>query len=252
MEKKMRVLIAGESWVVVTTHIKGFDYMTTSTYEEAVEWLQKALEESGIGVDFLPNHLASRKFPMSMEELKLYQVVILSDIGANTLLLHPDTFLHSQTTPNRLDLLHDYVQEGGGLMMIGGYLSFTGLSGKANYRGTGVEKALPVALLSTDDRVEVPQGFSPEICNPTHPILRGIQGPWPILLGYNRVEPKPDAAVLLKYNDDPIVAAWQYGRGRAAVFTSDCALHWGSPDFLDWRGYTTFFSQMVRWLAQAL
>jgi uncharacterized membrane protein len=248
----IRVLIAGESWVVITTHIKGFDYMTTSGYEEAVEWLQRALEESDIEVSYLPSHLAAAKFPTSMDELKPYDVVILSDIGANTLLLHPDTWSRSQPTPNRLDLLRGYVQEGGGLLMVGGYLSFTGLSGKANYRGTGVEHALPVSMLPTDDRVEVPQGFSPEVSDPTHPVTRGIQGPWPVLLGYNRVELKPDATLLLKYNEDPIAAVWGCGSGRAAVFTSDCAPHWGPPEFVNWEGYAVFFSQMVRWLAQAL
>jgi len=245
-----QVLIAGESWIVVTTHIKGFDSMTTSSYEEAVGPLQNALEESGWAVDFLPNHLAAQKFPTQQQELEPYQAVILSDIGANTLLLPADTFLHSRTTPNRLDLLYDYVQAGGGLMMIGGYLSFTGLAAKANYRGTSIERALPVTLLPADDRVEVPQGFSPEICAPTHPIMEGIEGPWPTLLGYNRVELKPGATLLVAHNDDPIAAVWEHGYGRAAVFTSDCAPHWGTPEFLAWQNYRTFFGQMVHWLAE--
>jgi len=249
---KSGVLIAGESWVIVTTHIKGFDSMTTSGYEESVGPLQNALEESGLAVDFLPNHLATHKFPSHKEELEPYQAVILSDIGANTLLLPADTFLHSRTTPNRLDLLHDYVQAGGGLMMIGGYLSFTGLSGKANYKGTPIESALPVTLLPYDDRVEMPQGFSPEICAPAHPIMQGIEGPWPTLLGYNQVELKPGATVLLEHNNDPIAAVWEYGHGRTAVFTSDCAPHWGTPEFLDWQNYGTFFGQTTRWLARAV
>jgi len=207
MKEKMRVLISGESWIIVTTHIKGFDYMTTSSYEDAVDWLQRALNESDAEVDFIPDHLAPVKFPLSQEELKVYDVIILSDIGANTLLLHPDTYLRSRPMPNRLDLLLDYVRNGGGLMMIGGYLSFTGLAGKAYYKGTAIEKALPVTLLSTDDRVEVPQGFSPEICDPAHPVMRSIQPPWPTLLGYNRVELKSDATLLLRHGNDPIAAA---------------------------------------------
>jgi uncharacterized membrane protein len=250
--KKPRVLIAGESWIIVTTHLKGVDYMTTSGYEEAVEPLRSALQGSGVDVDFLPNHLAIQKFPSTTEEIEPYQVVILSDIGANTLLLRPETYLHSRTTPNRLDLLPDYVEKGGGLMMIGGYMSFTGLSGKANYRGTAIERALPVTLMPVDDRMEMPQGFSPEISAPAHPIMKGIVGPWPTLLGYNRVELKPEATLLLAHGSDPIAAAWDYGRGRAAVFTSDCAPHWGTPEFLAWPGYKTFFGQIVHWLSRAL
>ncbi len=55
-----------------------------------------------------------------------WDAIILSDIGANTLLLHPDTWLKSRRTANRLTLLHDYVAGGGALMMIGGYYSFQG------------------------------------------------------------------------------------------------------------------------------
>jgi len=248
--KEIRVLIAGESWIIVTTEIKGFDQFTTSGYEEGVGWLQNALDASGIRVDFLPNHLASTKFPSELESLKSYDVIILSDIGSNTLLLHPDTFIHSKPTPNRLDLLEVYVKEGGGFLMIGGYMSFTGFAGKAKYKGTSIEKTMPVSLISEDDRVEVPQGFSPLICKPEHPILKNISGPWPILLGYNRVCLKPNASLILSHDGDPISAVWEYNQGRSGVFTSDCAPHWGSPEFVSWAGYKTFFSQLVRWLAK--
>jgi uncharacterized membrane protein len=40
-----------------------------------------------------------------MEDLKKYDVVILSDLGANTLLLHPDTWLQAKSVPNRLSLI---------------------------------------------------------------------------------------------------------------------------------------------------
>ena len=38
----------------------------------------------------------SATFPQTLEGLSAYDAVILSDIGANTLLLHPDTWIHSQ------------------------------------------------------------------------------------------------------------------------------------------------------------
>ena len=37
----------------------------------------------------------------------------------------------------------DYVQGGGGLVMVGGYLTFQGIDGRASYAGTLVEEALP-------------------------------------------------------------------------------------------------------------
>ena len=88
-----KVLLAGESWMSYTTHVKGFDSFYTSVYETGEKWLKKALEENGYDVEFLPNHLAAEKFPYTMEELKTYSCVILSDIGANTLMLPSQTLV---------------------------------------------------------------------------------------------------------------------------------------------------------------
>jgi hypothetical protein len=52
-------------------------------------------------------------FPLTLEALRQWDAIILSDIGANTLLLHPDTWLKSRRTANRLTLIHDYVAAGG-------------------------------------------------------------------------------------------------------------------------------------------
>src|SRR5688572_11036587 len=131
-----RVLIAGESWVMHTIHQKGFDSFTTTAYAEGLQWLRAGLEAGGYAVDHLPNHLAPSQFPTSLDELRGYAAVILSDIGTNTLLLHPDTFERSRAMPNRLALLRDYTAAGGGLVMVGGYLTFQGIDAKARYAGT--------------------------------------------------------------------------------------------------------------------
>ena len=47
MSKK--VLLAGESWMSYTTHVKGFDSFYTSTYETGEKWLKAALEAGGYG-----------------------------------------------------------------------------------------------------------------------------------------------------------------------------------------------------------
>lgn len=84
-----------------TTHVKGFDSFYTSTYETGEKWLKKALEKNGYEVTFLPNHIAAEEFPYTAEELKGYDCVILSDIGANTLLLPAETFTKSIKKPDR-------------------------------------------------------------------------------------------------------------------------------------------------------
>ncbi len=245
----MRVLLCGESWVTHSLHIKGVDSFTTSSYTEGAGRLRAALAGSGIETEYLPGHLVPGQFPASAEALASYDAVILSDIGANSLLLSPDTFERSAVTPNRLDELERYVAGGGGLLMIGGYLSFAGIEGKARYHGTPVEDALPVTISATDDRAETPQGVVPAAASPGHQILAGLPAAWPALLGYNRVTAKAGATVVASVGDDPLIACGGHGAGRAAVFTSDCAPHWGPPGFLDWPGYAPLWANLVSWLA---
>jgi uncharacterized membrane protein len=152
----VRVLLCGESWVTHSLHIKGVDSFTTSSYVEGARPLLAALAGAGVDVDYLPGHLVPARFPGSVQELAGYAAVMLSDIGANSLLLSPDTFERSAMTANRLEVIERYVRDGGGLLMIGGYLSFAGIEGKARYHGTPVEDALPVTISPLDDRVEMP------------------------------------------------------------------------------------------------
>ena len=42
-----RILLAGESWMSYTTHVKGADAFYTSVYETGEKYLKAALEEGG-------------------------------------------------------------------------------------------------------------------------------------------------------------------------------------------------------------
>lgn len=246
-----RVLLAGESWLMHTIHQKGFDSFTTTTYGEGHQWLQAALEAGGWAVEHLPNHLAASRFPTDAASLAAYDAVILSDIGANTLLLHPDTFERSRSLPNRLALLRDYVAAGGGLVMVGGYLTFQGIDGKARYAGTPVEEALPVQFSATDDRVEAPEGVTPTVRAADHPIVAGLPREWPSLLGYNRARAKAEAIVIADAGGDPLLVAGEHGRGRAVTFASDCGPHWAPPAFCEWDGYARLWQGILDWVAGA-
>ncbi len=249
MSNSVRILIAGESWVTHSIHQKGFDSFTTTAYSEGVGPLRSALESTGSHVDYMPNHVAATEFPDTPEALKAWDVVILSDIGANTLLLHPDTFERSAVKPDRLVAIRDYVTAGGGLVMVGGYLTFQGIDGKARYAGSPVEEALPVTLLQGDDRVEAPSGALPSIRLVDHPIVAGLPTDWPALLGYNRVSAQEEADLVVSVGDDPLVVAGEFGRGRSAVFTSDCGPHWCPPPFVAWDGYAPMWDNIIRWVA---
>ncbi|WP_127145521.1 glutamine amidotransferase [Pelagibacterium montanilacus] len=244
---KPSVLIAGESWTVHSIHQKGFDSFTTTEYAEGVGWLRDALEAAGWDVAYQPAHIAARDFPHTPDELARFDCVILSDIGANTLLLHPDTFVRSVPLPNRLETIRDYVANGGGLVMVGGYLTFQGIEAKGQYAGSPVEEALPVTLSRHDDRVETPNGIAPVASDPAHPVVTKITGAWPDLLGYNRVSPKPGATVVASVGEDPLIVCGTHGRGRSVAFTSDCGPHWAPPSFVEWDGYGALWAGIVDW-----
>ncbi|MEM1486321.1 glutamine amidotransferase [Oscillospiraceae bacterium PP1C4] len=247
MQKK--VLIAGESWLSYTTHVKGFDSFYTSVYEEGVEYIRTAMEKAGYLVDFMPNHLAPVKFPYTMEELKEYSCVILSDIGSNTLLLAPDTFAKSVRKPNRCQLIKDYVEQGGAFMMVGGYMSFTGIDAKSRYGQTPIKDILPVECLDIDDRAEHPEGIVPVVVK-EHEAIKGLPKEWPHFLGYNRTKATAQGEVLVSIDGDPFIAVGEFGKGKSAVFTSDCAPHWGPPEFVSWEYYNELWKGLLDYLTK--
>lgn len=248
-----RVLLLGESWVSSATHYKGFDQFGSVTFHLGAEPLVNALKGSEFELTYLPAHEVVEKMPFDLESLKAYDAIILSDIGANPLLLPPAVWLHSKPMPNRLKLLRQWTEEGGGLMMIGGYFSFQGIDGKARWRNTPVEDVLPVTCLPYDDRLEVPEGFSANITgDKNHAILRGIEGPWPLLLGANEVVLKEGAEVLATLPDDegghPLLVTGSYGKGRSIAWTSDIGPHWVPGEFIAWPGYDQLWKNCLSWL----
>ncbi len=245
-----KILIAGESWTSHTIHIKGFDTFTTSKYEEGVKWFKEGLEKNGVEVDYIPNHLAPEKFPVTLEELKKYDVVFLSDIGSNTLLLPDQVFAKGMKVPNRCELLKEYVNEGGAFVMIGGYMSFTGVDAKTRYGETAIKDILPVKLLDKDDRQELPQGVNPKKVK-EHKIFEGIDEEFPYFLGYNKtIGCSEIGEILAEINGDPFIVAGNFGKGKSLAFTSDFAPHWGSMEFVEWKYYDKLWLNIISWLTE--
>lgn len=251
-DRRRSVLLAGETWLTYGIHQKGFSAYTTGGYEVGSDEFVAALTAKGWVVDHIANHRATEAFPSTVEGLEKYDVVILSDIGADTLLLHPDTFVKGERTPNRLTVIDEWVRSGGGFLMVGGYMSFAGFEGKGRYHGTPIEDCLPVDIKGFDDRAERPEGVNPRVDAGEHPVLDGLAGPWPYFLGYNRLKAKPQSEVLLSVEGDPFLVLGARGRGRSAAFASDCSPHWGSPEFMAWEGYGPFWDQLLSWLAGRL
>ena len=244
-----KVLLAGESWMSYTTHVKGFDSFYTSVYETGEQYIKAAFEAAGYEFVFMPNHLVTEEFPFTMEELKQYDMIILSDIGANTLLLPTATFTRSEIKPNRCNLIRDYVKEGGALLMVGGYLTFSGVDAKGKWQDTAVQEVLPVQVLPYDDRMEHCEGIQPITVLPEHEVVEGL-GEWPVVLGYNKTVIKEDATLVATVGENPFIALGEYGEGRSAVFTTDCAPHWAPPEFCNWKNYNKLFANLASWLCK--
>ena len=245
----MKILFVGETWFITSTHTKGFDFFTETRFGSGMKWIEEAFCSQGIEVVHLKAHEAHNDFPFSAEELQQYDAVFFSDIGSNTFLLHEDTFYKGIVVPNRLQVVKEYVEGGGGFAMIGGYMSFAGIDGKGRYKGTPIDEILPVELSSYDDRVERPEGVSIEIINPAHPILKGIDKPFPVVLGYNKLATKDEKSVIAKSGDDVFIAAHDYGQGKVVVFASDCSPHWAPMEFVNWEYYALFWGNVVRYLS---
>ncbi|MCU4751217.1 glutamine amidotransferase [Halobacteria archaeon AArc-curdl1] len=224
-----RVLLAGESWQTLSFEIKGRNVLTDSTYEEAGDHLIAALQIAGATVDFQPCHVAETAFPRTREALDVYDLVILSDIGADTLQITPRVAA-GETDADRCRLLESYVHDGGAVGMIGGYMSFAGVGGQARYAHTALSNVLPVHISSHDDRIEVPGGIAPlRTGGPT-----SIPDEWPSILGYNRLEAKSGADVWAAVENDPLLVVGEHGNGHAFAFATDCAPHWAPLEFLEW------------------
>ena len=101
-----------------------------------------------------------------------------------------------------------------------------------DYSGsTAVEKSLTPII---DAKAEVLEGVNLE----TAPALRG----------YTRFISKPDAETILSIDPqkkDPLYVRWQFGLGRAAVFTSDAKSRWAQA-WVTWPGYDKFWINVSR------
>ena len=101
-----------------------------------------------------------------------------------------------------------------------------------DYSGsTAVEKSLTPIV---DTKAEVLEGVNVE----TAPALRG----------YTRFISKPDAQTILSIDPqkkDPLYVRWQFGLGRAAVFTSDAKSRWAQA-WVTWPGYDKFWINISR------
>lgn len=249
------VLLAGETFHVTSFAAKGLEVGASSRYSNGAIRYIKGLKSEGIDVVQIGAERCEAEFPRTLEALADYSAVVISDVGALSLLYTPET-REGKRSVNRLELLRQWVEHGGGLMMAGGYNCFQGMDGTAMFHGTAIEECLPVEIHSTPDGLEAPEGLDPVVVSVDHPVLAGVPAQIPFILGMNRVSARQgdDSSVLVhcttRAGDLPLLSVRNFGAGRALTWTTDIGPHWLSAAFMQWVGYDRLMANMVRWLAK--
>jgi len=216
------------------------------------KWLKAALESGGEHeVESVPSwEFYNNLGPGDYEKiLDRYDILVFSDVDAKLFQLAPSFFDRSKfgdkplTFPDRLRLTAEAVRAGKGLMLLGGWYSFTGEMGKGGWGRTRLKDLLPVRCLEVEDLVESTEGYSAAVAPAGRRLFKGLDlAMMPPLLGYNKTRPIKEGRILLtvKETGDPLLALRTYGRGRVLAYTSDPAPHWGC-NFVYWDGYPEFW-----------
>lgn len=249
----IKFLLVGDTSVRLEIELKGNDAEFFVAPAVRQTFLTEAVQKtSKVKVTHMGVETALADFPRTIEGLKEYDVIMFTDVDSDAFQLYPD-FMRTKVPlgPNRLKLVEQYVNEGGAFIMAGGYATFTGRRGIGNYHNTPIEKILPVEMYPYDDRAEWPEGFHSRAVDNNHQSIKGLEwdGADFMFLGYNRTTLKSGAKLIVEHEGDPIVAVWEYGKGRTMAFTPDPQPHWCGT-FKDWEGYGTFWVQSFEWLTK--
>ncbi len=89
----------------------------------------------------------------------------------------------------------------------------------------------------------------PERDSPLVGDLARAESRWPIVLGMVETEIKPQARVDVRVSDSdaPLIASWEFGRGRAVAVTTDADGRW-SDRWVRWEQWSRLWSDVLRWL----
>ena len=110
---------------------------------------------------------------------------------------------------------------------------------------SGLEQILLKDVMEHTGSTTVEKSIQPQVMHKAE-ILEGVpMESAPALKGYVRFVAKPTADTLLKIDkEDPLFSRWQYGLGRAAVFTSDAKTRW-AESWVSWSGYDRFWANVL-------
>lgn len=210
-------------------------YCGDTSLDQAAGYLAGLMTSFGWQFDYVPSHVAVTRDQIESPR----SLLILSDYPAQ------------QFDPALQEIVVRQVQQGLGLLMIGGWESYHGLGG--NWDSAPLARSLPVLIADADDRINFDQ---PALLHPAdwRSELWGL--PWflrpPTVGGMNRFQPRPGSEIWLsvtpfapQYESAtesirwssgsvlPALVTGAHGSGRTAAFASDVAPHWVGG-FVDW------------------
>lgn len=95
------VLLAGETFHVTSFAAKGYEVGASSRYSNGAERYIKGLAAHDIAVVQIGGERCESQFPTTIEALAPYSTVVLSDVGALSLLYTPQTSWPTLREPPR-------------------------------------------------------------------------------------------------------------------------------------------------------
>lgn len=110
---------------------------------------------------------------------------------------------------------------------------------------SGLEQILLRDVMEHTGTTAIEKSIQPEIAKQVE-ILEGVgMESAPPLRGYVKYVAKPTADTILTVDKkDPLLSRWQYGLGRAAVFTSDAKARWAER-WVSWKGFDRFWTNVL-------
>jgi Ca-activated chloride channel homolog len=110
----------------------------------------------------------------------------------------------------------------------------------------GLEQILLKDVQEHTGTTAVEKPIKPEVKHPSDLLDKVDMANAPDLSGYVRFESRPTADEILAVDQtDPLLVRWQYGLGRAAVFSSDAKSRWAA-NWLKWPGFDRLWTNIFR------
>ena len=241
-------------------------YLGDTALDNAAAYLAGVMTHYKISYDYLRS---DEKFDSGLLENN-YKAVVISDYPA------------ARFSEGQLEAIAKKVKAGTGLLMIGGWESFTGLN--LEYNETILKELLPVVMKDSDDRVNCSQPAMVEK-NKSHEIVDGLpfEDNPPAIGGFNQLKPKAGTEIILSVrrfkvsrmeggfifmpdgDADPLLVLGSFGKGRVVAYAGDVAPHWATG-IVDWgekrvaaqakgaegievgSDYMKFFFQLISWI----